>query len=515
METQESTNATFPTSLSATSSPPDIEKSATTEKKRDSESSDTPEMVHDVNHGTVSSILDLVKAQDVHHPMHWAAWKRWSIISAYCLLQTFVTLTSTSYIGVEWIIEEKWFSSVQVTTLGQSMFILGTAVGPAFLGPLSDIAGRKWIYVVSISLYAILNFGCAYALNLPMLIIFMFLIGTAGSTALSNVAGTISDLFGDVDGAGQAMSLFVASANIGPSLGSPVGAWIGDRTDMGLKWIYLINVIIGFAFAIGMCFIPETLPRLVIAEAAKKEQAIDSTEAEIMKSKINVVQELSFVATMTFKIMFTEPVVTALGIYNGFAYGILFLYLDGVFDVFAIANGLSDVNADLTYLNFVVGVIVMFCFVPVQTWFFKRDRLKHGHNRPEARFLTSLVTVWLFPISLLWFAFTDDGHVSYWSPIVAGAVLGFADPLLWLSMLNYITDSYPNVAGSAIAAFLIPSFVIAAALCHLGVLMFDNLSVKWAFAIVGFISFGVVALIYLIYFFGAKFRARSKLARRY
>jgi hypothetical protein len=45
--------------------------------------------------------------------------------------------------------------------------------------------------------------GTAYARNLPMLIIFMFLAGTAGSTALSNVAGTIADLFGDVDGAGQ------------------------------------------------------------------------------------------------------------------------------------------------------------------------------------------------------------------------------------------------------------------------------------------------------------------------
>jgi hydrogenase-4 membrane subunit HyfE len=99
----------------------------------------------------------------------------------------------------------------------------------------------------------------------------------------------------------------------------------------------------------------------------------------------------------------------------------------------------SDISADLTYLNFVVGVLVMFCFIPVQTWFYARDRRNHGHNRPEARFLVSLVTVWLFPITLLWFAFTSDGNTSYWSPIVAGAVLGFADPLLWLSMLNYIT----------------------------------------------------------------------------
>ncbi|KAM3089337.1 hypothetical protein ACMFMG_000940 [Clarireedia jacksonii] len=461
------------------------------------------------------AVLELVKANDAHHPMHWGAVKRWTIITTYCLLQTFVALTSTTYVSAEFLIKEKFGGTTQVVTLGQSMFIVGTAVGPAFLGPLSDINGRKWIYVISISCYAILNFGTAYARNLPMLIIFMFLIGTAGSTALSNVAGTIADLFGDIDGAGQAMALFVMSANVGPSLGSPVGEWIAENSSMGLKWIFLINVIIGFAFAIVMCFIPETLPRLVIAREAAKNQTVDNQEAAILSSKLNVLEEMRFVTSMTFKIMFTEPVVLFLGIYNGFAYGILFLYLDGVFDVFVVNNGLSYIGADLTYLNFVVGVVAMFCFVPVQTWFYARDRKKHGVNRPEARFITSLVTVWLFPITLLWFAFTSDGSVSFWSPVVAGGVLGFADPLLWLSMLNYITDSYPNVAGSAIAAFLIPSFALAAGLAHLGVLMFENMSTKWAMATIGFISFGLCALIYFIYFFGAKVRSRSKLARSF
>jgi len=84
----------------------------------------------------------------------------------------------------------------------------------------------------------------------------------------------------------------------------------------------------------------------------------------------------------------------------------------------------------------------MFCFIPVQTWFYARDRKIHGTNRPEARFITSLVVVWLFPITLLWFAFTSDGKTNYWSPVVSGAVLGFADPLLWLAMLNYITGKF-------------------------------------------------------------------------
>lgn len=83
------------------------------------------------------AILELVKAQDVHHPMHWPAFKRWGIVVIYCLLQTFVTLTSTTYVSAESLIQEKFGGTTQVVTLGQSMFILGTAVGPTFLGPLS------------------------------------------------------------------------------------------------------------------------------------------------------------------------------------------------------------------------------------------------------------------------------------------------------------------------------------------------------------------------------------------
>ncbi|CAJ2510370.1 Uu.00g050730.m01.CDS01 [Anthostomella pinea] len=460
-----------------------------------SASAPSSDHTHAVGADAALSALQKVELRDASHPIHWSWVKKWPIVIVYCLLQTFITLSTTTFVSAEFLVQEQYGGSTQVVALGQSMFIVGTAIGPAFLGPLSDIGGRKWVYVGSIALYAILNIGTALALNLPMLIIFQFLCGAAGSTALSNVAGTVADLFGDMDGAGQPMALFVASANIGPSIGSPVGEWIADNSKLGLPWIFWINVIIGGAFAIVMCFVPETLPRLVIKEAVEKHQSSDPAEVAIMEERIDVIKEMRFITSMALRIMVTEPIIIFLGIYNGFAYGLLFLYLDGVFDVFVDNNGLSYIDADLTYLNFVVGVSVMFAFIPVQTWLFKRDRKKHGHGRPEARFLTSLVTVWGFPISLLWFAFTCDGNTSFWSPVVAGAVLGFCDPLLYLGMLNYIADTYTNVAASAIAAFLIPSFLMAAGCCHIGIVMFNNLGAKWAMAVLGFISFGLVALV--------------------
>lgn len=85
----------------------------------------------------------------------------------------------------------------------------------------------------------------------------------------------------------------------------------------------------------------------------------------------------------------------------------------------------------------------MVLLTPVQTWLFSRDHERNGHSRPEARFLLSLAVVWLFPISLLWFAFTCDGKTSYWSPLVAGGVLGFVEAVISLSMLNYVTGEIP------------------------------------------------------------------------
>ena len=39
---------------------------------------------------------------------------------------------------------------------------------------------------------------------------------------------------------------------------NPFGAWITDNPNLGVKWVFLINVIIGFGFVVVMCFMPET-----------------------------------------------------------------------------------------------------------------------------------------------------------------------------------------------------------------------------------------------------------------
>ena len=90
------------------------------------------------NETSALGILQQINLQDQHHPLRWPVWKKWVIVTIYCLLQVFVTITSTSYVSAEFLIIDKFnVSSTQVVTLGQSLFIVGNAIGPAFLGPLS------------------------------------------------------------------------------------------------------------------------------------------------------------------------------------------------------------------------------------------------------------------------------------------------------------------------------------------------------------------------------------------
>ena len=88
---------------------------------------------------TTIAALQRVKAADEHHPIHWGSFKKWFVVFWYCLLQVFVTLTTTSYVSAEFLVQEQYGGTTQVVALGQSLFIIGTAIGPVFLGPLSYV----------------------------------------------------------------------------------------------------------------------------------------------------------------------------------------------------------------------------------------------------------------------------------------------------------------------------------------------------------------------------------------
>jgi len=82
-----------------------------------------------------------------------------------------------------------------IATLGVTTYVLGFAFGPLVWAPLSEVRGRRPVYLLSWTVFTIFQIPCALARNAPMLIICRFIAGTFGSSPLANAGGSLADIW--------------------------------------------------------------------------------------------------------------------------------------------------------------------------------------------------------------------------------------------------------------------------------------------------------------------------------
>lgn len=70
-------------------------------------------------------------------------------------------------------------------SLTLSIFVLAYAIGPLFLGPLSEVYGRVIVLQLSNLFYLAWNLGCGFAQSSGQLMAFRFLSGLGGSAPLA------------------------------------------------------------------------------------------------------------------------------------------------------------------------------------------------------------------------------------------------------------------------------------------------------------------------------------------
>jgi hypothetical protein len=76
---------------------------------------------------------------DPANPRNWPLWRKWSIVLAITLIDTAVSWGASGYSPAEAEMEELFGISAEVGTLGLSLYVLGLALGPMTLAPLSEV----------------------------------------------------------------------------------------------------------------------------------------------------------------------------------------------------------------------------------------------------------------------------------------------------------------------------------------------------------------------------------------
>jgi MFS family permease len=103
-------------------------------------------------------------------------WYRGIVIFAVSFGTWVVVLYSTSYTtSIPGMTQEFNITSQPVATLGITVYLLGLASGSLLLAPLSEIYGRRVVYIGALAFFTLMVLPCALGKSLAEILVVRYL----------------------------------------------------------------------------------------------------------------------------------------------------------------------------------------------------------------------------------------------------------------------------------------------------------------------------------------------------
>ena len=220
--------------------------------------------------------------------------------------------------------------------------------------------------------------------------------GTCVDLNLANFGGTIADLWPHNE-TGIPMSFFLWAATVG----SPSGYFLFSFVAQTRGWRAVFWALLGICggFWVLMCLVLKetrhtTILRTRVKARIKQDDSrdLDPEEAKLMEHRS--AKELFRVAlTRPFRFLFTEAIVIFCALFNGYLYGLSFLFNEAFSLVFGLeGHGFDTIGVGLAFLGIVVGIS---CGPLTNLWQERYYQRRTGGrlevNIPEARVQLSRV----------------------------------------------------------------------------------------------------------------------------
>ncbi|KAF4769966.1 hypothetical protein N7455_009367 [Penicillium solitum] len=452
---------------------------------------------------------------DPRNPMNFRPIKKWSITILVSFVTLAVSLVSSAFSGGMSQIMEDFGASQEIVILGVSLFVLGFAIGPLIWAPLSEIFGRRHIFTISFMFLTVFNAGAAGAKNIETLIILRFLAGSFGSSPFGNGGGTIADMF-PASQRGIAISLFAAAPFLGPTLGPVIGGFLA--TAAGWRWVE--GLLAAFSGTLWLCIIfllPETYAPVLLRRRAEKMSTLTGkvyrSQLDIDRGPAPLGKTLKTALSRPWILLFCEPIVLLFSIYMAIIYGTLYMLFAAYPIVFQEVRGWSEGIGGLAFLGILVGMVMAVVYTfPENFRYAKKCSQTTDRLAPELRLPPSMVGGIALPIGLFWFAWTNSPNIHWMASVAAGAPFGFGMVLVFLSVFNYLIDSYTIFSASVLAANSALRSLFGMAFPLFTTYMYHNLGIHWASSIPAFLALACVPFPFFFYKYGARIRQRCTYA---
>lgn len=477
--------------------------------------------------------LDWDSPSDMDNPHNWSFVKKWSTMITAAMLCLVVTMGSSLYVtGVPKMVEEYHYSQT-LAIAGLTFYLVGLSV--TIGAPLSEMFGRKPVYVVSLPISMLFAMGVPLSNgHLRIIIPLRFFSGFFASPALSIAAGTIMDIF-DIDEVSVACTFFCLAPFLGPVI-SPVMASFACEMQ-GWRWGTYIQLIAGGLIMPFLLIMPETHKGIILKNRAKK-RGMNLMKPTGEESKLMLKNAVKITLTRPLEMLVVEPIVLVFSIYIAFIFAVLFAFFEAYPVIYRGVYHFNEGISGLPFLGIGIGLWLgsafylwldrryIFPAAPEGTPNLEnptslRIRPYRGKRDPTTNKLLPIVPEDLLiamkfgsialPIGLFWQAWTSRTNVHWMAPIAAGVPFGFGLILIFFTCIMYFSTCYPPLfVASAMAANNMLRYVASSVFPLFTVQMYTNLGIDWASTLFALVCCVMIPVPWLFERYGSKLRNISR-----
>ncbi|HEY8135815.1 MAG TPA: MDR family MFS transporter [Candidatus Limnocylindrales bacterium] len=250
-----------------------------------------------------------------------------------------------------------------------TIYLLTSTISGPIYGKLSDLFGRRPIFIWAVGLFLVASVGAAFAQSMPMFIFFRGLQGLGGGAVFPLAFAVLADLYTPAE-RGKYSGFFGAVFGLSSIVGPALGGIITD--NFGWPWIFIVNVPIAL---ISLFVIFRLLPAIKRPEAARN---IDYVGAALFTAAIG-----PFLVGLSNKASadWTDPWVGGLMLV-GIIFGLVFLWWESRVEEPIVVLPLFRIR------TFTISVLAMFlmsfgfltAIVYLPLWF----QVVHGSTATES-----------------------------------------------------------------------------------------------------------------------------------
>ena len=391
-------------------------------------------------------------------------------------------------------------------------FVVFLGLGPLLLAPLSETFGRRKLYLVCFTVFALLQIPTALSPNVESLIAVRTISGFFGSVGIANGGGTISDMFHPSERAGV-FGWYLLGPLLGPTLGPLFGGIIVQY--LGWRWIFwILTIVCSFNTIVGFIFLKESYAP-VILESRKKSYE-DSSGTGHKPFRMAGQDDRPFRSKLAtsmvrpLRILFTQPIVFTMAVYQAILFGTTYSLYTNFQAIYGDLYGFDTTTVGLMYLGPGLGFLaaVWFLVPKIDTIYNRLGRQNNGGPKPEYRLPLANVGAVLIPSSLFVFAWTVQYKVHFAVPLISTVFFGLGQITILNTCQNYYIDSFQQYAASAIAAGAVFRSIVGGILPLGAAQLFESAGFGWGISVFAFLSLALSPAPLLFFYYGEPVRER-------